>query len=127
MADELAGKLAVVAASIAMGERAASKGQAERFGTRFERPSAQPGRPGRDGQGPRPSADEARSWRGYHPLAAGQQQSRQLDTRGRPHSRQHLEGLDKVTPWHIGMMFLASMIFWAAVFGAYLAHELYFK
>lgn len=127
MADELAGKLALVATALAVGKGVAPEGPAEGLGTRERRSPRGSGRAYSDDQRPRPAADPSGSGRCADPVATGQFEGRYNHARGGTLRREHLEGLDKVTPHHIWVLVLISTLFWLAVFGGYLANDYFFK
>lgn len=127
MADELAGKLALIAAALAVGEGNRVERPAQGSGTPERRPRGRPSGTHGHHQRPRPALDPSGSGRGLGFVNPRQLQSSNDNAGSGVPRRQHLEGLDKVTPHHIGLLVLWSVIFWAAVFGAYVAYDLWFK
>lgn len=127
MADELAGKLAIIAAALTVGTGDRLAGSAEGSGTPERRPRGRPSGAYGSYQRPRPALDQTGSGRGLGFVDPRQLQSGNDNPGTRSRGRQHLEGLDKVTPHHIGLLVLWSVIFWAGMFGAYVVYDLWFR
>jgi hypothetical protein len=123
--DSITGRLAIAATGLV-----ATTGQG-----RVPRPAK--GR-GAHADRPRPSSRQTRRMANRHVdksvmadgsnrvsgVDATQQTASRMDTGARKHRGSSVERLAEVKPYDFWVLFIATLIFWAAMFGSYLVYEL---